>query len=104
MLALTYSPHDASRKNVNHESCIRPLPLGRYIGEVRYPQLVGAVDMELPLHAIHRADGLNSRHRCPHELALPYVLQAGLTPQDLHGTESNVEALTSKLLPDFAEP
>ncbi|MCY1537029.1 hypothetical protein D9M68_725090 [compost metagenome] len=73
--ATTDSPaDDPACKDVDHERHVQPALPGRYIGEVRHPQLVRAVGMELALDAIQRAKSLVASHRCAHDLATPYAL------------------------------
>ena len=48
-------PHDASSVDIDHEGHVQPALPGRDIGEVRHPELVRAVGLELALDVIQRA-------------------------------------------------
>ncbi|EAA20200.1 hypothetical protein, partial [Plasmodium yoelii yoelii] len=72
--------HNAPGKHVNHEGHIQPALPGRDVGEVRHPQLIGTIHLELPVDPIQRArDGVVG-HRGAHHLATPHTGQ----PQPLH--------------------
>src|SRR5690606_4220542 len=94
-------PHDAPRKDVDHEGHIQPSLPGRHVSEIRHPQLVGAVGLELALDTIQRTERLVSGHRCPHDLAAPYALQSSSTHQPLHRASGCLDAFSPELLPNL---
>jgi hypothetical protein len=52
--------HDASGDDVNDQGDIQPALPGRRIGEIRDPQPIGALGLELPIDPIQRATALLS--------------------------------------------
>src|SRR5690606_8425482 len=47
--------HDTTGKYVNYEGHIQPALPGRHVREVRHPQLIGPVGLELPIHVVQWA-------------------------------------------------
>lgn len=84
-------------KHVNDEG--HKLP-GRDIVEFRYPQLVGSVRLEWPIHPILWAIRLRIAHCGTHDLATPEALQAGSTPEAFDRAAGHGNAFTVQLVAD----
>lgn len=83
---------------------IKPALSGRHAREVRQPQLVRAVGMELTLHTIQRTERLIAGHRCPQDLTELYALQSSPTHQSLYRASGSRDAFSLELLPDLHRP
>ena len=96
--------HDASGKHVDNEGDVQPALPGRDIGEVRDPQLIGTLSLELPIDPIQRASCFAVADRGAHHLATHDTAQA-LTPHEsLDRTARHHDAFTVQLPPDFVGP
>ncbi len=93
--------HDASSINIDDERHIQPTLPSRNIGEVRHPELVRAVGLELALHMIQRAGRIGIGNRRSHLLAPNRALQAHTAHQTFNGATGYAGAFAVHLHPDL---
>ena len=65
---------DAPRVDINDEGHVYEALPGRDVGEVRHPQLVGSISLELAVHTVQRACRLGIRHGGTHLFAAACAL------------------------------
>ena len=82
--------------------CRRATLAGRTVGEIRYPQTIGPVRLEIPLHQIARAGGLAIRDRGTNPFAAPDALDTKVSHQPFDCASCHGHALPSQLLPNLA--
>jgi hypothetical protein len=71
------------------------------VGEVRHPQLVRPIRLELPVYPVQRARRLRIGHGGAHRLASAHTAQPGQPHQPLDGAARNHQALAVQLAPDL---
>ena len=94
-------PHDASGKDVDDESHIEPALPGRDIGEVRDPQLVGTIGLELPIDPIQWARRLAVADRGAHDLSPHDTPQSLTTHKSFDRAAGHRDTLPVQLPPDL---
>ena len=92
---------DAPREDIDHEGHVHEALPGRDVGEVRHPQLVRPIGLELPVHPIQRARRLGGGHRGAHRLAPASPLQPAQSHQPLDGATRHRRAFAPELAPDL---
>ena len=93
--------HNLASVDVNHKGHVLPALPGRDIREVRHPQLMGTISLELPIDSIQwESSGHIAYGRAQH-LAAPGTLQAEALHQPLDGAARYCDALAPHLLPDL---
>ena len=93
--------HDAPRVHVDHERHVLPALLGRDVGEVRYPKLVGSIGLEDSVDPVQGAWCLAIADSGAHHLATAHTLQAQALHQSLDRAAGNGNALAVEPLPDL---
>ena len=93
--------HDAAAEHVNDEGDIDPALPGRDVGEVRDPQLIGAISPELPVDAIKRAWRLGVHDGGALRLASAHALQALQSHQPFDSTARHADTFPIELKPDL---
>src|SRR6267143_5329740 len=88
--AISHCPSDdETGKHIEHNGQIQETFHGRYIGGVRYPQLVGPLCREIPLNQVRRpALGLSTACGAP-KPAFLHAFQVGLAHQARHPLTSD---------------
>ena len=81
--------------------CGRATLAGRTVGEIRYPQLIGTIGFELPVHVVQRAWCRRIGHRGTHRLAAPCALNTKSSHQPLNRATCHGLFFAVKLTPDF---
>src|SRR5690606_14336445 len=92
---------DTSGKHIDDEGYVKPALPGRHIREVRHPELVRPVGLELPIDPILRAGRRAVRHGGAYCLAPTRALQPQATHEPLHGTACYGNAFAVHLPPDL---
>ena len=83
-MELTDPPaHDAPGEHINDEGHVQPTLPGRNIGEVRHPQLIGSISLELPIDPIQWSGSSCIAKSRAYDLAAPHALQAQALHQPL---------------------
>ena len=94
---------DAACEHVDDEGDVQPTLPGRDVGEVRDPELVRPLRLELPVDAIQRARRLGVADRRSHDLAAHHAAQPSSTHQSLARASSDREAFAPELAPDLVD-
>jgi len=95
---------DAPGKDVDHEGDIDETLPSRDVREVRDPQLVMPLCLELAVDAVERAWRLRIGNRRAYDLAAHDASQAGLAHQALDRAAGHVASLTPQLAPHLISP
>ncbi len=93
--------HYPARVDVNDKGHVLPALPGRYIGEIRNPQLVGPIRLELPVNAVQRAWRFGIADGGAHNLATAHAPQAQAPHQSLDRAAGHGSAFAVHLVPDF---
>ncbi len=93
--------HDTTSKHINHEHHVQPALPSTDIGDVRHPQLVGAIGLELSVDPVQRADDRLDWDGGAYNLASPSALQPQLFHQPLDRAASHGQVFSVHLVPDF---
>ena len=93
--------HNPPGEYINHKGHISEAPPGRYIGEVRNPELIGTRCAEVAIDPILRADQCPVRTGDLHCPAPPDTTKAHIAHQSLYRAAGNPDAFTVKLTPDL---
>jgi len=93
--------HDATAEHVNDEGHIDPALPGRDVGEVRDPQLIGALSPELPVDAIQWARHFGVSHGGALRFTPAHTLQALQAHQPLDGAARHADTFPVELKPDL---
>ena len=92
---------DAPGKHVDDEGDVGKALPGRDVGEVRDPQLIGAISPELPVDAIKRAWRLGVHDGGALRLASAHALQALQSHQPFDSTARHADTFPIELKPDL---
>lgn len=92
---------DATGKHVDHERHVQPTLPCRDIGEVRHPELIWALSLELPVDPVQRARGARIGIRRANSLAANCASQALQLHQPPDRAACDHNALPVHLLPDL---
>src|SRR5512135_1933324 len=93
--------HDAPGEYVDDEGNIQPALPGGNVGEVRHPQLIGALRPELPVDPIQRARQRIVSHGRLDDLAAPHAFQTQPLHQPLDRATGYLNVLALQLPPDL---
>src|SRR5690606_28986439 len=93
---------DAPGEDVNHEGDIDKATPGRDVGEVRDPQLVRPLGVEVALHLIARTWQCRVRQRGFNRLAAYRSPQSHPRHQAFNGATCDIPGFAVQLYPDFA--
>jgi hypothetical protein len=96
--------HNPTRIHVNHKGHVLLALPRRNVREVRHPQLIGPVCLELPADPVQRAWCVSVWDRRAYELATTYAAQAQSAHQSLDSAPGNSNYLTVHLFPDLVAP
>src|ERR1700710_3125017 len=88
-------------KDVDHKGHVQPTLPGRYIGEIRNPQLVRPLRSELPIDPVQRIGRLVVADRRAHHLAAHHTAQSLTTHQSFDGASRDRSTFTGQLTPDL---
>ena len=93
--------HDAASKDVDDEGDIDPALPGRDLGDVRYPELIGTLGLELAVDPIWRARRFRTGYRGTHDLASHDPAQSRTAHEPLDRAAGYRDAFALELLPDL---
>src|SRR5258707_4522040 len=93
---------DTPRVCIDDEGDVDEARPGRHIGEVREPQRIRMLCLELTIDVVQRAGRRLVADRGPDRLATDHALQTEGLHQPCHGAAGNIVALTLQLLPGLA--
>jgi hypothetical protein len=93
--------HDATREHIDDEGDVHEALPSRHVGEVRHPQLVRSLGVEVPVDAVQRTRRLGVGHRRAHPLAATHPLQPEPPHQSLHRAACHRHAFAHELAPDL---
>ena len=96
--------HDAPGEHVDDEGHIQPALPGRDIGEVRDPELVRTIGLELPVDPVQRARCLAVGDRGAHDLAAHHTAQAQAPHQPLDRAAGNFNAFACSCRQTLSAP
>jgi len=92
---------DVAGEHVDDEGDVDEVLPGRDLGEVRHPQPVRPIHLELPVHPVQRARRLGIGHGSAHRLASTRTAQPREPHQPLDGAARNHQALAVQLALDL---
>ena len=92
---------DAPCEDIDDEGHVHETLPGRDVGEVRHPQLVRTLRLELPVHPVQRACRLGIGHGGAHLLASACTAEAAQPHQPFDGAARYGRAFAPQLAPDL---
>ena len=92
---------DAPGEHVDDEGHVQPALPGRDVGEVRHPELIRPLGLELPIDPVQRARRRWIADRRAHDLAADHTAQAEPAHQALDRAAGHRYALAVQLAPDL---
>src|SRR3990167_3024010 len=93
--------HNPAGKHINHKGHVLPALPGRNIREVRYPQLIGPIGLELSIDPVQWAWSRFVRDSGTDHLASAHAPQFQTLHEPLNGATGHRNAFTVHLMPDL---